>query len=212
MKSDGQVDSDREKSDVYSHLPKMYLFKGIEQEQLCRLLPDMTELSIKPLQDIFRQGDESDALYYIKEGRISVTIIGASGGKRVSELDSGSLFGEIELYTGESRIATVRTVTDVDLICISGLEFKRIMSVAPDVYRKIGDSIRQGIRRNRLRNIIPKLFGDDLTDAQVEEIEFHACWRHLDSGEFLVRKGDEDRSMFVLVSGRLRALGYQHTN
>ena len=73
----------------------MYLFKGIEQEQLCRLLPDMTELSIEPLQDIFRQGDESDALYFIKKGRISVTIIGAPGGKTVSELDSRSLFGEI---------------------------------------------------------------------------------------------------------------------
>ena len=206
MNSTDQINSDSQEFDMYSYLPKMYLFKGIDQEQLRRLLPDMTELSIKPQQDIFRQGDESDALYFIKEGRISVTIIGSSGEITVSELDSGSLFGEIELYTGESRIDTVRTITDVDLIRISGLEFKRIMSLSPDIYRKIGDAIRQGIRRNRLRNIIPKFFGDDLTDAQIEEIEFHACWRHLGSGEFVMRKGDEGRSMSLLVSGRLRAL------
>ena len=206
MKFDDKNDSSTIASDMSHLLRNTYLFKGFDHEQFGRFLLNPTEISFKSESDVFRQGDESDVLYLIKEGRISVTEGDASKTENVTELGSGSLFGEVELYTGVSRTATVRTITDVVLICINKTEFKRILSLEPDSHLKIGVAIQQRFRRNRFIEIIPQLFGDDITEDEIEEIESHGRWQHLTAGEFLMRKGDPGGAMSILVDGRLRAL------
>jgi putative ABC transport system ATP-binding protein len=70
---------------------------------------------------VFRQGDEGDKFYLIREGQVEVLIDGPDGLKPVARLEQGNIFGETSLLKHQPRNATIRAVDEVEL-CVLGRE------------------------------------------------------------------------------------------
>lgn len=57
---------------------------------------------------IARQGETGRCMYIIQDGCVEVIVDGEQGEILLSTLGSGDVFGEMALFTGEPRSATVR--------------------------------------------------------------------------------------------------------
>lgn len=85
-------------------------------------------------ETIVHQGDDGDSLYVITDGTAEVVLADAKGiALIVNTLDSGAVFGEMSLLTGEKRSATVRARTDLQVIVIDKTSFRRILLKNPKI-------------------------------------------------------------------------------
>lgn len=91
------------------------LFGGLSAEQLDLIRPLMGSASFRSGQVVIREGAPNDSIYFILEGRVSVTKKGAE----LLELPEGQTFGEMELLDIMPSVATVTALDDLRLAVIS---------------------------------------------------------------------------------------------
>src|SRR4051812_6923052 len=72
---------------------------------------------------ILRQGDASADLYIVRSGEVSVRIRRDGEERELVRLGSGSVFGEMALFDGYPRSATVVALGEVVTYCIRQAEF-----------------------------------------------------------------------------------------
>ena len=207
MGSDDPINHAPSNGDLFSQLSKIYLFREVDKQLLRSFMPKLTEISIAPNEYIFHRGDESDGLYLITSGSLSLLANREDGSHDVvSEKSTDGVIGEVGLFTGEPRAHTALSKTAVNLVCIPKAAFQSLVSNNPAVHKQIGMAIQEELRRNRLTEILPQLFGDGLTDNEITDIESFGKWIHVAGGDFLMRQGEDGNSMYLVVSGRLQAL------
>ncbi len=91
------------------------LFGGLSAEQLDLIRPLMGSVSFRSGQVVIREGAPNDSIYFILEGRVSVT----KKGTELLELPEGQTFGEMELLDIMPSVATVTALDDLRLAVIS---------------------------------------------------------------------------------------------
>lgn len=78
---------------------------------------------------VFRQGDESDALYFIESGRVDVLLRDEAGHVlRLRSMTAGAVIGEVGFYLGKARSASI-VVTDAGVLQRLSHEALRRMEV-----------------------------------------------------------------------------------
>lgn len=80
---------------------------------------------------VVRQGEPSDALYLVINGRLRVVFEHAEGAQTLHELRRGQTVGEIGILTGRPRTATVYAVRDSLLARLSRAAFDRLLAAYP---------------------------------------------------------------------------------
>jgi uncharacterized membrane protein len=101
-------------------LASIPLFEGLADDDLRALAADTVERRFKAGQIIFNQGDESNAMYVIAEGHVNVHLPGeASRRLSLKDIARGEFFGELGLFDGKPRSASVLATTDVILLELS---------------------------------------------------------------------------------------------
>lgn len=69
---------------------------------------------------IFRQGDDADAVFYIRKGKVQITVVSDQGKEGViGMLDAGEFFGEGGLAGQQLHMATASAMTDCVIVRIS---------------------------------------------------------------------------------------------
>jgi CRP/FNR family cyclic AMP-dependent transcriptional regulator len=64
-------------------------------------------------QVVFAQGDTTDAIYYIQEGKVKITVVSSQGKEAVvAFLERGDFIGEGSLTGRPRRVSTARAMTD----------------------------------------------------------------------------------------------------
>ena len=81
---------------------------------------------------IFRQGDPSDAVFYIQSGKIKTTVVSEAGKEAVvALLGTGDFFGEGCLTGQPQRLATVSALTECVIVRISKTDITRVIHEEP---------------------------------------------------------------------------------
>lgn len=73
---------------------------------------------------IFEEGTPGDIMYIIKRGQIQVL----RDSTIVATLTDGQFFGEMALVSDEPRNATVKTVTDVEVLTLKKDDFRSLLA------------------------------------------------------------------------------------
>jgi len=84
------------------------LFASLSGDAVDVLVKASRLLRFEPGQLIVRQGDPSDAVYFVIAGEAEVLVDTAYGPVQVARLSDNMLFGEIGVFAGLKRTATVR--------------------------------------------------------------------------------------------------------
>src|SRR6202045_4768181 len=78
-------------------------------------------------QTIFAQGDSSDAVFYIKEGKVKLTVVSQIGKEAtIGILNTGDFFGEGCLTGQPLRLCSATAITDC---CVMKIDKKSMMEV-----------------------------------------------------------------------------------
>ena len=97
----------------------------------------------EPGQYIYRQGEFAQSFYIILDG--SVEVLRSQNGEAISvaSLGTGEYFGEMSLLRGVRHSASVKAVTQVDLMVISGTEFTAMAASSTRISELVAGVMRQ---------------------------------------------------------------------
>lgn len=83
-------------------------------------------------QTLFSQGDDSDAVFYILEGKVKLVVVSPQGKEAViAVLETGAFFGEACLTTQAIRIATAVSMGETEVIRIHKAAMLRVLHDEP---------------------------------------------------------------------------------
>lgn len=103
-------------------LEDLYVY---ELGQLCDVL--MTEI-FKDGEEVVRQGEKGEKLYFIEKGEAKAFINGPDGyAQLVYEFKNNDYFGELALLRDEPRAATIIAKGELRLCSIDRNSFKRLL-------------------------------------------------------------------------------------
>ena len=180
------------KKGVRDVLLKISFLKEITPMDLSRVIDALSEVEFKPGEDIFLRGDEGDAFYVIKEGKVKIHDI-LVGNTRYDDvfLGSGDYFGERALLTAETRAASVTAMEDTTCLSLSREEFTKLLGDVTKLILKAADK-----RKLRALPVFEKArvreFELDSMAAQLVDMSF-------DKGGELSRAGMEVDPCIVFV-------------
>ncbi|MBC7930866.1 MAG: DUF1003 domain-containing protein [Rubrivivax sp.] len=162
------------------------LFASLDDEGATGLR-ELLELELEPAgSEIFKQGDEGDAMYLIEDGRVRIFINDADGDEvTLAELAGGDFFGEMAILDGKPRSAHATVIADARLAVLSRDHFLDFVRLNPDValtmlgaitkrLRETDEMLRQRVTRNF--NEVEeegRTFADRMADAVSE---FGGSW------------------------------------
>lgn len=106
-----------------------------------------------PKTVVIYAGDQSDALYYIIEGSVSVLMDDESGHELVlTYLNAGDFFGEMGLFGGSStRSAWIRTRSHCELAEISYGRFRQVAQEDPQVMFHLAGQMADRLRKTSMK-------------------------------------------------------------
>jgi CRP-like cAMP-binding protein len=180
---------------VVGLLHRVALFRGMDMASLEQLAANTWPVAASPGDEPITQGDQGDRFYVIESGDADVLI----NGFKVRRIGAGDDFGERALLRDTPRTATVRAVTNMQLLAIereaflealtgeAGLvvQYQDVTDVPlPDVLRQLATF--QGLEVAALRR---------LSDA--------AQRSELDAGSVVFEAGEESTEVYVILSGRV---------
>jgi NTE family protein len=120
------------------------LFPDIGGEALAFMQRRLEWVELAAGETLIKQGEAGDSAYLTISGRLRVYVADDNGSRVVRELSRGQVIGEMSLYTGEPRSATVVAVRDSVLVRLAKPHFEELLLQHPQVSLAF---TRQMIRR-----------------------------------------------------------------
>jgi adenylate cyclase len=128
------------------------VFSGLDEEELRDITRFVGERSVTAGEEFIRQGEMGDCLYVIVHGQAAVFWKEETNEEiRLSTLGSGESIGEMGYFSDGRRSASVRALTDLQLLQIYYDDLNRSMDRAPTLARNFLDIIIKRIRRTNFR-------------------------------------------------------------
>ncbi|MEW6126837.1 MAG: peptidase domain-containing ABC transporter [Acidobacteriota bacterium] len=155
--------------------------------------------------DIVTEGEATDAVYVLAEGRARMVKRAANGEEiPLNVLKPGETFGATGLLDPASigkRTTTVRASSDVQAYKLDPALFQALLANHPEIknYIELEQRPRQLANFIKLYTVFAKLPADAL---KLLALEAETCT--LAANEIIVRQGDASGPMFIVEEGRLR--------
>lgn len=118
---------------------------------------------------IIEQGTIGDCAYIIESGEVEIFIEHPNGTpQKIATRGAGSIIGEMALIDQKRRTASIRAITDCQMVKITEVDFKRRLDSSDPIMKMITQVIL-----TRYRDIISRVhvFGDGTTYPPAEEAE-----------------------------------------
>ncbi|GAA4463949.1 patatin-like phospholipase family protein [Nibrella saemangeumensis] len=84
-------------------------------------------------ETLFHQGEAGDSLYFVISGRLRAFLNTEAGPVNIGEIKRGESVGEMAIFTGEPRMATIIAVRDTVLIKLTKAAFEELVLAYPNV-------------------------------------------------------------------------------
>lgn len=111
------------------------LFSGLRLEFFRHICFAASKRQFKKGQVLFQQGEESDRIYVIKEGRFKLLRISEDGNESILQIaGTGELLGETALFRpGAVQLATAIALEEAKVRSISRCTFEKVIKDQPDI-------------------------------------------------------------------------------
>jgi len=121
-----------------SRLKTLPLFESVPDEDLERISPFVSEVSVSEGKPLVTEGDYAYEFMAIEEGTAEVR----RGDEKLAELGPGEFFGEVGLLGDDRRNATVVATSPMRLLTLDRWDMRRLEKAVPTVAAKIRSAAR----------------------------------------------------------------------
>src|SRR5580692_188438 len=148
--------------ELMADLRQVDWLRGLSDDELKLLVPTVAVRQFGAGEMLVRAGEQGESMFIVRSGKAEVFGHTADGQIRhIANYARGDVTGEMALMTGEPRTASVRALTDLEVIEMDREGFARLFKEHPDAAAGIGDIITA---RNRDR--LEKLASGDTLDGR----------------------------------------------
>ena len=118
-------------------------FRGLPPEAIDTLMKELEEVSFPSNAMVIRQGEKPGPLYIVESGRLRV--FNEVDGERQyrAYFRKGDFFGEMSVFRGTPRSASVETVSECKLLKLTEKTFQKLLSKYPEFKESIDERIQQ---------------------------------------------------------------------
>lgn len=125
-------------------LKKIPFFADLSEEDLNLIRANVKMDYFPEGHVIFEEGDAGDIMYIIKRGKVQVL----RENSIVAELGDGAFFGEMALVSDVPRNATVKTLSDVEVLTLSSDNFKSLVNNNPSIASMVSVEVIKRVNDN----------------------------------------------------------------
>ena len=107
--------------------------------------------TVDPGETVFKEGESGDQRFIIQNGKVRVSK--KIGGREhiLAVLGKGDFFGEMAIVTNAMRAATVKAVTQVELLCFNRDGFVSMINKNPKIALNIIDKLCRRVQNSNLQ-------------------------------------------------------------
>jgi CRP-like cAMP-binding protein len=124
-------------------LAQMPLFAACSRHQLAHIAGFTVPDELPAGTVLTRQGAAGGIAYILATGQAEVV----RNGRRLALLGPGDVVGELSLIDGKPRSATVKAVTDLEVLEIDAKDLGRLLRTAPAVSRNLLQALAERLRQ-----------------------------------------------------------------
>ncbi|MDE4542966.1 Crp/Fnr family transcriptional regulator [Thermoanaerobacterium sp. R66] len=112
----------------YDYLKKIPYFNVLSESSLFEINKIAVEKEYKKNTVIFYEGDEGDAIYFVKKGKVKISKISQQGREHIIRImEDGDIFAESLLFIGGKYPATAETIEDSKIIMLKNKDVENLI-------------------------------------------------------------------------------------
>ncbi|MEO5814935.1 MAG: peptidase domain-containing ABC transporter [Gemmatimonadaceae bacterium] len=140
-------------------------FAKLPAPALGELLADLDRTIVHAGDLVIREGDPSGPMYIVEEGRLRVFVEENGRRKYIAYYRKGDFFGELSIFKGAPRAASVEAVSECTLSALRQDTFNRLLHTYPEFRARIEERIAQYDYKNLAR--VPLDFAEESLPAEL---------------------------------------------
>ncbi|HEV3035125.1 MAG TPA: Crp/Fnr family transcriptional regulator [Solirubrobacteraceae bacterium] len=134
-------------ADVVELLGRVPVFSTLEHSDLERIAQMALPRQFEPGQAVFREGDQSDTCYVVRQGHARAVRSHADGRTiTLATFGPGDIFGELAMFEDERRSATVEALEPTSVIAVLGPDMRRLMNEHPQIAARLVIALGRRLR------------------------------------------------------------------
>lgn len=135
-----------------SELKNQVIFEDIEKSDLEKLTEEITEISLKKGDSLFKEADDTKGIYLVRSGKIEISKVTPDAWKQtLAVLTQGHFFGELSIMEKRRHEANAVAIEKTDLLLLKKEVFERMEKENPvlalQIFKKIALVMSRNLRR-----------------------------------------------------------------
>ncbi|MCK9518840.1 MAG: Crp/Fnr family transcriptional regulator [Dehalococcoidia bacterium] len=181
----------------------------LNDEELERLVPLLTERRFKPRQVLFAAGDPPERVYLLLKGRVKIYQVAENGKEIILDVvGKGDVVGDMAIVEDGERIACAQAIDETVAVSISWEDFAHLLQSSPRLGFAMAELMARrlvGMQRTFM-NIVSKPVSARLADTLLNRQEDGVILLGLTHQELAQTIGTSRETVTALLS-RFAALG-----
>src|SRR5713226_5222605 len=129
--------------EIADRLSAVDVFAPLSTEELRQLATATVGHVFAPGETLIRAGDEGSSMFVVHNGRVQVQLTESGKSRPVAVLSEGNFFGEMALFTGEPRTASVVALEETEVLEIGHAAMKHLFETNPSLVESISWTIAE---------------------------------------------------------------------
>lgn len=129
-------------------LARLEMFSELSDAELDQLADVAVPRSYQAGEIVFREGDSGTSCHVVRTGSLKATKTHPDGRTiALAELRPGDMFGELALFSGELRSATIEAVEAATTVVLLADDIRRLLHTQPDIAVKMLAALAERVRK-----------------------------------------------------------------
>lgn len=160
----------RDTETIAELLSAVDIFSPLTSDELNALAAGARGRVFAPGETIIHAGDSGASMFVVHRGSVDVRVDSNGVPRTIKRLSEGAFFGEMALFTGEPRTASVVAAEETEVLEIGHDAMKGLFQTNPDLVEALSHTINE--RREGLAANAPAADGDeDTSDGLLSKIK-----------------------------------------
>jgi CRP/FNR family transcriptional regulator, cyclic AMP receptor protein len=168
-------------------LARFEMFSGLSDAELDQLAAVAVPRSYEAGEVVFREGDPGNACHVVRSGALKAIKAHPDGRTiALAELHPGDMFGELALFSGERRSATIEALEPTATVALLADDIRRLLVSQPAIAIKMLAALAERVRAANERIARQSFQGVAGRVASVLLAQVEARQSHEDDGSDVV--------------------------